>query len=180
MQTVPFIPDNAPFTPEQRSWLNGFLAGIYSSAAVAPTAKPPRSLKIAVLYGSQSGTAEGLARKLAKELKSKGHVASLNSLEGYTPAALLAERTDSVAVLAAVLLAAGMTNASDGGRVSLEALLRRPPDLLVVSTVPAYPSLATSLLEHPALAGLPRRAIPPALTICAGPFSAEAAAMLAR
>ena len=92
--TVPFIPDNAPFTPEQRGWLNGFLAGLYStaSASPAPAADPPASLKIAVLYASQSGTAEGLARKVAKELKAKGHVASLVSLEGYTPAALIAER----------------------------------------------------------------------------------------
>ena len=80
----------------------------------------------------------------------------------------------------AVLHAAGMTNASDGRSVSLEALLRHPPDLLVVSTAPAYPSLATTLLDHPALAGLARRAIPPALTICAGPFSVEAATLLAR
>ncbi len=34
--TVPFIPDNAPFTPEQRAWLNGFLAGIFSSASSSP------------------------------------------------------------------------------------------------------------------------------------------------
>jgi sulfite reductase (NADPH) flavoprotein alpha-component len=93
MQSVPFIPDNAPFTPEQRSWLNGFLAGMYSSAPPSdPAADPRRSLKIAVLYASQSGTAEGLARKVVKDLKAKGHVASLTSLEGYTPAALLAER----------------------------------------------------------------------------------------
>lgn len=80
----------------------------------------------------------------------------------------------------AVLHAVGMTNVSDGAHVSLEVLLRRPPDLLVVPSAPAYPSLATASLEHPALAGLPRRAIPPALTICAGPFSAEAATLLAR
>ena len=79
-----------------------------------------------------------------------------------------------------VLHAAGMTNASDGRSVTLEALLRHPPDLLVVSTAPAYPSLATTLLVHPALAGLPRRSIPPALTICGGPFSVEAATLLAR
>jgi len=91
---VPFIPDNAPFTPEQRGWLNGFLAGLYSTAtaAASPLADPPPSLKIAVLYASQSGTAEGLARKVTKHLKAKGHIVSLNSLEGYTPAALLAER----------------------------------------------------------------------------------------
>jgi iron complex transport system substrate-binding protein len=80
----------------------------------------------------------------------------------------------------AVLRTAGLSNASVGSRVSLETLLRQPPDLLVVPSTPLYPSLATSLLEHPALADLPRRAIPPALTICAGPFSADAAAMLAR
>ena len=88
---VPFIPDNAPFTPEQRSWLNGFLAGLYSSApAIAPTPSP--SLKVAVLYATQSGTAEGLARKVAKELTAKGYVATLSALEGYTPASLVAER----------------------------------------------------------------------------------------
>jgi sulfite reductase (NADPH) flavoprotein alpha-component len=93
VQTVPCIPDNAPFTPEQRGWLNGFLAGLFSEAeTTAPAADAPRSLKIAVLYASQSGTAEVLARKVVKELKAKGHVVSLNSLEGYTPAALFAER----------------------------------------------------------------------------------------
>ncbi|HEY4379951.1 MAG TPA: flavodoxin domain-containing protein [Acidobacteriaceae bacterium] len=90
---VPYIPDNAPFNEEQRAWLNGFLAGIFSStrSAAAPADSPP-SLKIAVLYASQSGTAEGVARKLAKELKSKGHIASLASMEGYTPASLAEER----------------------------------------------------------------------------------------
>lgn len=80
----------------------------------------------------------------------------------------------------AVLDAAGMSNASDGRNMSLEALLRHPPDLLVVPATPAYPSLATTLLDHPALAALRRLTIPPALTICAGPFSAQAAALLAR
>jgi len=89
---VPYIPDNAPFNDDQRAWLNGFLAGIFSSAQPAVVAEAPLSLKIAVLYASQSGTSEGLARKVAKELKSKGHIASLISLEGYTPAALAEER----------------------------------------------------------------------------------------
>jgi sulfite reductase (NADPH) flavoprotein alpha-component len=88
---VPFIPDNAPFTAEQRAWLNGFLAGIYSHTEATP-AEPPPALKIAVLYASQSGTAEGLARKLSKELTAKGHVATFLPLEGYTPASLAAER----------------------------------------------------------------------------------------
>ncbi len=58
----------------------------------AAAADAPAALKIAVLFATQSGTAEGLARKLAKELKARGHVASLTSLEGYMPATLAAER----------------------------------------------------------------------------------------
>lgn len=88
---IPFIPDNAPFTQEQRAWLNGFFAGLYSNAPAAASA-PLHSLKIAVLYATQSGNAEGLARKVAKELTSKGHVATVSALEGYTPASLAAER----------------------------------------------------------------------------------------
>jgi sulfite reductase (NADPH) flavoprotein alpha-component len=84
---VPYIPEDAPFTSAQRSWLNGFLAGLYSYAP-AEKAEPVR---VAVLYGSQTGTAEGLARKLAKELKAAGFEAVLTSLEGYIPATLAAE-----------------------------------------------------------------------------------------
>ncbi|HTZ60019.1 MAG TPA: sulfite reductase flavoprotein subunit alpha [Acidobacteriaceae bacterium] len=87
---IPYIPENAPFTPEQRAWLNGLLAGLFSNAPQAATqAKPSR--RIAVLYASQSGTAEGLARKLAKELKAQGHTPAVSTLVGYTPAALAAE-----------------------------------------------------------------------------------------
>ena len=32
---IPLIPDNAPFTPAQRAWLNGFLAGLYGGASGA-------------------------------------------------------------------------------------------------------------------------------------------------
>ena len=32
---TPLIPDSAPFSPAQRAWLNGFLAGLYGGAATA-------------------------------------------------------------------------------------------------------------------------------------------------
>ena len=88
---VPFIPDNAPFTAEQRAGSMDFSP---ESTRTPKQLRPPAppALKIAVLYASQSGTAEGLARKLTKELTSKGHVATFLPLEGYTPAALAAER----------------------------------------------------------------------------------------
>ena len=90
--TVPFIPENAPFTPEQRAWLNGMLAGIFSASAETHLKQDKTSHRIAVLYASQSGTAEGLARKLAKELKAQGHVPAVTTLVGYAPAALAAEK----------------------------------------------------------------------------------------
>jgi iron complex transport system substrate-binding protein len=80
----------------------------------------------------------------------------------------------------AVLRAAGLTNISTGRQVGLEALLRLRPDLLVLPAPARFPSLATELLDHPATRGIPRRFIPPALTICAGPWTADAAVMLDR
>jgi iron complex transport system substrate-binding protein len=80
----------------------------------------------------------------------------------------------------AVLRAAGLTNVATRSRVGLEALLRHPPDLLVEPPMPTYPSLATAMLDTPVLAAIPRRLIPSALTICAGPYTARAVTMLAQ
>jgi sulfite reductase (NADPH) flavoprotein alpha-component len=33
MKIVPLIPEDAPFTVEQRAWLNGFLAGVLNRGA---------------------------------------------------------------------------------------------------------------------------------------------------
>jgi len=87
---VPFIPDNAPFSPEQRAWLNGYLAGLFSGAPASASAPATRkaSLQVPVLYATQSGTGEGLARKVAKELKARGHIAELAALESFEPAKL--------------------------------------------------------------------------------------------
>lgn len=67
---VPFIPDNAPFTAEQRQWLNGYLAGFFTNASAAAPAQnsaPVATRKpLTILYGSQTGTAESLAKKAAK------------------------------------------------------------------------------------------------------------------
>ena len=80
----------------------------------------------------------------------------------------------------AVLHAAGLINISTGRVLGREALLRAKPELLVVPQSPAFPSLATNMLDSPVLAGIPHRALPPALTICAGPFTAAAVALLAQ
>jgi sulfite reductase (NADPH) flavoprotein alpha-component len=96
----PVIPENAPFSLEQRSWLNGFLAGMQNvgliqnghptgingttllngatqglengqAAGVVTTATASKATaQVLVLYGSQSGNAEGLAHQLAFKLQS--------------------------------------------------------------------------------------------------------------
>ena len=80
MAGIPYIPSSAPFTPEQRAWLNGYLAGLFADAnlgepgvaAQHQTAPAKPAEPLLVLYGSQSGTAEGLAKKFAKEATAKG------------------------------------------------------------------------------------------------------------
>ena len=80
----------------------------------------------------------------------------------------------------AIMQAAGLRNVASGIRMSLEQLASQPPALLVMADAPAYPSLATDFLRHPALAGIATRRLPPALLVCGGPWTAAAVAMLAR
>jgi sulfite reductase (NADPH) flavoprotein alpha-component len=93
--SIPFIPDNAPFTPSQRAWLNGFLAGMFcQTAAPAGAAQPIAAAKpkLNVLFGSQSGNAESIAKRLVKEAKRQGYDATIAALEKASPAALAQER----------------------------------------------------------------------------------------
>jgi sulfite reductase (NADPH) flavoprotein alpha-component len=88
---VPVLPESAPFTAEQRAYLNGFLAGLFSYApipappSVAPTgatASPPlRTLTI--LFASQTGTSEKLARRIAKTAGGRGFAPTLHDLARY-------------------------------------------------------------------------------------------------
>lgn len=96
MSQIPFIPENAPFTAEQRQWLNGYLAGYFSNAggrqaldATIQPAAPKRPLL--VLYGSQTGTAEGLAKRTAKLAETKGFAPKVLSMEKYASVDLTAE-----------------------------------------------------------------------------------------
>ncbi len=81
LRRVPFIPDTAPFSEEQRQWLNGFLAGLFSDASANPAdllgqapapalAAPPAP--VLVLFGSQTGNAEGLAKKVKAAAEKAG------------------------------------------------------------------------------------------------------------
>jgi sulfite reductase (NADPH) flavoprotein alpha-component len=92
MTAVPFIPDNAPFSPEQRSWLNGFLAGVLRrSAAPAPAPGASAAVPLLVLFGSQSGNAESLAKKLAKDANARGFAARAAGMDAIDAAGLASE-----------------------------------------------------------------------------------------
>ena len=74
--SVPFVPDSAPFTPAQRAWLNGFFAGAFSRAPAHSSASPESPAEslspLTILWGSQTGTAESLAKQAAKEAGKRG------------------------------------------------------------------------------------------------------------
>ena len=74
------IPSNAPFSPEQIGWLNGYLAARMQAQGATAPAQPAAAIEIApagkpltILWGSQTGTSEGLAKKAAKTLTAKGN-----------------------------------------------------------------------------------------------------------
>ncbi len=94
MNLVPCLPENAPFTPEQRAWMNGFLAGLFSNAnaVLAPGPGPagagPTATPLLIAFGSQTGSAQGLAKRLAKEAGSRGFAPVMKELNAVAPAEL--------------------------------------------------------------------------------------------
>jgi len=94
--SVPLIPDTAPFSPEQRAWLNGFLAGVFSrSSGSQPSALSSQSAALqplTILFGSQTGTAEGLAKKMAKEAGKRGFAATVLDMAQADLARLAGEK----------------------------------------------------------------------------------------
>jgi sulfite reductase (NADPH) flavoprotein alpha-component len=77
MKPIPFIPDTAPFSSEQRLWLNGYMAGLlagknYLAASGSGTEKSVPTVPLLILFGSQTGTSEKIARQIAKESKAFG------------------------------------------------------------------------------------------------------------
>ena len=68
---VPVLPADAPFESRTRMWVDGLLAGLFSSGAASPSTsvsasagKPP----IVVLWASQTGNAEECAAGVARKL----------------------------------------------------------------------------------------------------------------
>jgi len=103
MASLPMLPDTAPFaaeqiavlnkvmvatTPEQRSWLSGFLAG-YQAATAAPQASPaaPPATRqpLSILFATESGNSEALAAKARLVATRLGFAARAIDMADATP-----------------------------------------------------------------------------------------------
>jgi sulfite reductase (NADPH) flavoprotein alpha-component len=91
MPSLPLLPNSAPFqpdeiaalngvitktSPEQRSWLSGFLAGFQAAtsgnAAAASAAPPAKKPPLLILFATESGNAETLAASVRKSAQKMG------------------------------------------------------------------------------------------------------------
>ena len=72
----PYIPNDAPFSEDQRAWLSGFLAGLNSRVSVGGQTKSPNSTAqvrpLDILFGTQTGNSEAVANDAAAIARSKG------------------------------------------------------------------------------------------------------------
>jgi len=105
LTTSPLLPKSAPFSTEdiaalnsvvgratdkQRSWLAGFLAGLDAAqgGSVAASAPPKARIPLTILYGSESGNAEGLALKAKKVAQKQGFDAKVVDMGDIDASAL--------------------------------------------------------------------------------------------
>jgi sulfite reductase (NADPH) flavoprotein alpha-component len=104
---LPILPETAPFSAEhievlnavmananaeQRHWLSGFLAGYHAALAspaavpAAPAAEPRKKIPLTVLYGTDSGNAEGVADAAKKAAAKSGFAARIVDMADTEPA----------------------------------------------------------------------------------------------
>ncbi|SNY93244.1 sulfite reductase (NADPH) flavoprotein alpha-component [Cohaesibacter sp. ES.047] len=81
---VPYLPKDAPFSDDQKSWLAGFYAGLHTQMAQGQQTAPSSdkaALTANVLFGTQTGNSEGVAEDLAAVMKANGVNAKVSSLD---------------------------------------------------------------------------------------------------
>ncbi|WP_339231380.1 assimilatory sulfite reductase (NADPH) flavoprotein subunit [Bacillus sp. FSL M8-0071] len=83
------------FTESQKIWLSGYLsaqsvsaqeaAGAPAAAVSAEAPAPAVSKEVTVLYGSQTGNAQGLAENAGKQLEQSGFQVTVSSMSDFKP-----------------------------------------------------------------------------------------------
>jgi len=85
------IPENAPFSAEQRAWLSEFLTNSLAGAGAAPAPSGPAT-PVTILWGSQTGNSEGVAKKLVKVLKGGNYEPEIFDMAEYDKERLPTEK----------------------------------------------------------------------------------------
>lgn len=90
-----YIPNDAPFTAEQRQWLNNlvsnFINDLTSGCSFASQSSVP-TVPVTILIGSQTGNSEGLGKKLAKAMAKMNFNPKLIDLSSYDKSKLASEQ----------------------------------------------------------------------------------------
>lgn len=89
---LPYFPDDAPFTGEQRTWISGYLAGlktrILDSASNADASPSAASAVLHILFGTQTGNAETVANDVAATAREQGFSPVVTGLDQIDVTAL--------------------------------------------------------------------------------------------
>ncbi|AJY75366.1 assimilatory sulfite reductase (NADPH) flavoprotein subunit [Paenibacillus beijingensis] len=82
-------------TEAQRIWLSGYLAAVPGAAAAAQPGQAPAAIpaanavvaskEVTVLFGSQTGNSNSLAKKLSNQLKERGFEVTISSMGDFKP-----------------------------------------------------------------------------------------------
>ncbi len=79
---APYIPQNAPYSDNQRAWLSGFFAGMHSHMLQsAGTLDRANARTINILYGTQTGNSESVANDAAASAKAHGLIPLVKSMD---------------------------------------------------------------------------------------------------
>lgn len=85
------IPENAPFNSEQRAWLSEFLSKALAGQTVSVEPTGP-AIPVTILWGSQTGNSEGVAKKLMKSLKAGNYEPEVFDMAAYEKSRLPSEK----------------------------------------------------------------------------------------
>ncbi|MEX2516269.1 MAG: assimilatory sulfite reductase (NADPH) flavoprotein subunit [Gammaproteobacteria bacterium] len=84
----------ADLSPEQARWAAGYLAGVHGALAASdrPQAATATAAPVTILYGSETGNAEGLAELACQRAEARGLSARVIDMADYKPRELRNER----------------------------------------------------------------------------------------